>query len=127
MDFLIEKTPNTPLIKCEDGVLIISGRCIPENAITFFEPLFKFIADYSKKPYPLTEVNVMLEYANSSTNRSLMTAFTLFEKIFENGNNVTINWYYETGDDLMLDLGTDFKSLLRIPFSLIEKEELGTI
>lgn len=125
MDFYIGKTLNTPLIKFEDGVLVISGRCIPENSIAFFEPLFKFIAEYSKKPYPLTEVNIMLEYANSSTNRSLMTAFTLFEKIFENGNNVTINWYYEEGDELMLDLGNDFKSLLRIPLSIIEKEELG--
>ena len=125
MDFYIEKTLNTPLIKFEDGVLVISGRCIPENSIAFFEPLFKFIAEYSKKPYPLTEVNIMLEYANSSTNRSLMTAFTLFEKIFENGNNVTINWYYEEGDELMLDLGNDFKSLLRIPLSIIEKEDLG--
>jgi hypothetical protein len=125
MDLFIERTLNTPLIKFEDGVLVISGRCIPENALTFFEPLFKFIADYAYKPYPLTEVNIMLEYANSSTNRSLMTAFTLFEKIFENGNNIAINWYYESGDDLMLDLGNDFKSLLRIPFSILEKESLS--
>lgn len=124
MDFLIHKTPNTPSIKFEDGVLVIAGRCIPENSITFFEPLFKFIADYSKKPYPLTEINVMLEYANSSTNRSLMTVFTLFEKVYEEGNNVNINWYYESGDDLMADLGNDFKSLFRIPFIIHERESL---
>jgi hypothetical protein len=124
MEFLIHKTANTPSIKFEDGVLVIAGRCIPENSIIFFEPLFKFIADYSKKPFPLTEINVMLEYANSSTNRSLMTVFTLFEKVYENGNNVNINWYYETGDDLMADLGNDFKSLFRMPFTLHEKDSL---
>jgi predicted permease len=124
MEFLIPKTENTPSIKFEDGVLIISGRCIPENSISFFEPLFKFVADYSKKPYPMTEINIMLEYANSSTNRSLMTVFTLFEKVYENGSNVNINWYYETGDDLMADLGNDFKSLFRMPFILHEKVSL---
>ncbi len=122
MHFFIQKTLNTPLIKCEDGVLVISGRSIPENAISFFEPLFKFIADYTKKPFPLTEVNIFLEYANSSTNRSLMTVFTLLEKIYENGNNVNINWYYENGDELMCELGNDFKAILRLPFLIHERE-----
>ena len=122
--FYIQKTLNTPHIKFEDGVLVISGRSIPENAIMFFEPLFKYIVDYSKKPFVLTEVNVLLEYANSSTNRSLMTIFTLLERIFENGNNIRVNWYYETGDDLMLDLGNDFKAILRMPFVIEEKEIL---
>jgi len=125
MHLLIQKTLNTPLIKFDDGVLVISGRSIPENAISFFEPLFKFIADYTKKPFPITEVNVLLEYANSSTNRSLMTVFTLLEKIYENGSNVTINWYFENGDELMLELGNDFKAILRLPFSIHEKESLS--
>lgn len=125
MHLLIQRTINTPLVKFEDGVLEISGRSIPENAISFFEPLFKFIADYSKNPYTLTEVNVLLEYANSSTNRSLMTVFTLIEKIYENGNNVNVHWYYERGDELMAELGNDFKAILRMPFSIQEKESLS--
>jgi hypothetical protein len=125
MQLFMQRTLNTPLIKFEDGVLVISGRSIPENALAFFEPLFRFIANYTKRPYPLTEVNIMLEYANSSTNRSLMTAFTLLEKIYENGNNILINWYYEIGDDLMYELGSDFKALLRIPFMVQEKESVN--
>lgn len=125
MNLFIQKTLNTPLIKFEDGVLEISGRSIPENAISFFEPVYKFIANYTKKPYPLTEVNVLLEYANSSTNRSLMTLFTLLEKIYENGNNITVNWYFENGDELMSELGHDFKAILRLPFAIHEKESLS--
>lgn len=121
MDFQIPKTTNTPLITFDEGVLVISGRSIPENALTFFEPLFKYIVQYTKNPHPVTEVNLMLEYANSSTNRSLMTIFTLIEKIYENGHNININWYYETGDDLMYELGNDFKTILRIPFTLRER------
>ena len=122
--FFIERSQNTPLVKFEEGVMLISGRCIPENALLFFEPVFKFISDYGIKPDPMTELNIMLEYANSSTNRSLMTIFTLFEKIYENDNNVSINWFYESGDDLMYELGVDFKALLRIPFSIHERESL---
>lgn len=124
MNIFIQKASNTPLVKFEDGVLLISGRSIPENAISFFEPLFRFIGEYSKSPYPHTEVNIMLEYANSSTNRSLMAIFTLLENIYDNGNTVNVNWFYETGDELMRDLGRDFKGVLRLPFSIHEKESL---
>lgn len=123
MELYIEKTINTPYIKFEEGVLNISGRSIPENAVMFFEPLFKYVAEYTKKPFPVTEVNVFLEYANSSTNRSLMTVFTLMERIYENGNAVFVNWYFEPEDELMFELGNDFKNILRIPFNIAEKEQ----
>lgn len=125
MNFILQKTQNTPYIKFEDGVLVIAGRSIPENALTFFEPVFKIIAEYSKKPYPVTEINVLLEYANSSSNRSLMTIFTLFEKLYENGYNVYINWFYEEGDDLMYDLGHDYKAIMRLPFMVLERSSLN--
>ena len=54
-----------------------------------------------------------------------MTVFTLLEKIYENGNKINVNWYYELGDDLMYDLGTDYKALLNIPFQIHEKEVLN--
>jgi hypothetical protein len=125
MNFIIQKSQNTPFLKFEDGVLVIAGRSIPENSVTFFEPLFKAIVEYSKKPFPVTEVNILLEYANSSTNRSLMTIFTLFEKLYENGNNVYINWFFESGDDLMYDLGHDFKAIMRLPFMVLERNSLN--
>jgi hypothetical protein len=125
MNLIIQKTQNTPYIKFEDGVLVIAGRSIPENALTFFEPVFKAIAEYSKKPFPVTEINILLEYANSSSNRSLMTIFTLFEKLYENGNNVYINWFFEAGDDLMYDLGHDYKAIMRLPFMVLERSSLN--
>jgi hypothetical protein len=125
MQLLIEKTVNTPLIEFEKGVLSISGRSIPENSLSFFEPVFKFIADYTKNPHSQTTVNIMLEYANSSTNRSLMTIFTLLEKLHEDGNAICINWYYETDDDLMAELANDFKSLIHMPFNIHERNSFN--
>ncbi len=120
--FNIQKTINTPAIKFKDGLLVITGRCIPENGVLFFAPLFKYIVEYGNKPFPITEVVIHLEYSNSSTNRSLLTIFVLLEKIFENGFAVKVTWYYETGDELMMDLGNDFKSLLRLPFIVEERD-----
>jgi hypothetical protein len=125
MHLVIEKTLSTPLVVFDRGVLNISGRSIPENSISFFEPLFRCIAQYSKNPEDQTIVNILLEYANSSTNRSLMTVFTLLEKIQESGKDICINWYCEKDDDTMLELGADFKALLRIPFNISQKSFLN--
>lgn len=120
MGFKIEKTNSTPFICFEDGVFTIAGRSIPENSTKFFEPVYKAVSDYTLSPFQQTELNLKLEYANSSSNRALINIITLFEKVFESGHNVKINWFYERGDDLMAELGTDVKNLTRIPFNLIE-------
>jgi hypothetical protein len=121
MDFLIKKTINSPLIKFANGKLLIAGRSIPEDSIALYEPLFNYLKEYSKNPAVYTEVNIMLEYSNSSTNRSLMTLFeNLNEFLFKNEKSTTVNWYYVEGDNEMLELGSDFKDLVEIPFIIIK-------
>ncbi len=127
MGLYIEATPHTPFIKFEDGVLVISGRSIPEDSASFFEPLFKSIIEYSKNPLPHTEVNLMLEYSNSSTNRALMSVFELLKEVYKKGFSITVNWYYIIDDKEMFDLGSDFKDIINLPFALIEVEQFPEV
>lgn len=120
MGYFIKKTSHTPSINFENGILEISGRSIPEDSTQLYEPIIQAIDDYSKKPLPLTKVNVSLDYSNSSSNRSLMTIFESMERLYTKGNNVIIYWYYVKGDLEMLNLGEDFKSLLKLPFMIEE-------
>jgi hypothetical protein len=122
MEFFLEKTSHTPFIKFDNGVLVISGRSIPEDSTMVYEPLFKFIEEYIKNPLPLTEIDISLEYANSSTNRSLMTVFELFENFYGEGHDVKTTWYFAPGDQEIYELGSDFKSLIKIPFEIKELE-----
>jgi len=124
MNYFIEKTSHSPMIKFENGVMVISGRSIPEDSSELYAPFFEFITEYSKNPLPSTEANIYLEYSNSSTNRSLLIIFEALQEIYLNGNNVIVNWYYATDDQEMYDLGSDFKSLLSVPFSVKEVETL---
>lgn len=121
MDFFLDKTQHSPLIKFDNGKLLIAGRSIPEDSIGLYEPMFNSLIKYSKNPAIHTEVSIMLEYANSSTNRSLMTLFEyLHDLLFKNDKSVTVNWYYVEGDKEMFELGSDFKDLVQIPFVIIE-------
>jgi hypothetical protein len=124
MDFYLERTSHTPLIKFEDGKLIIAGRSIPEDITDTYDPLFEALAQYSKNPQRHTEVSIMLDYSNSSTNRVLMSLFDYLNMyLFQNNYSVTINWYYVKEDNEMLDLGNDFKDLVKLPFALIAVDD----
>ncbi|MBS1234075.1 MAG: hypothetical protein H6R34_639, partial [Bacteroidetes bacterium] len=67
----IEGTPKTPSVKFdkESGVMEIKGRSIPENSIEFYKPLVDWLEDYAKSPLKRTQVDVQLEYFNTSSSK----------------------------------------------------------
>lgn len=117
MRYFLEKSAHSPKILFEKGILLIAGRSIPEDSFGLYEPLLKFLEQYATD-FPKIEVNVKLEYANSSTNRSLMSLFEMMLEHIANGYKAEVIWFYVHNDKEMLDLGTDFKELLPLPFEL---------
>lgn len=121
----IEGTPKTPTVNFNAGTgkIEIKGRSIPENSIEFYKPLVDWLEAYASSPAQLTEVNVQLEYFNTSSSKCILDVFKKLEVIFKSGNEVVINWYYEEDDEDMLEAGEDYQSIIRIPFKMIEIEE----
>ena len=121
----IEGTPKTPTIKFDHdkGFLEIKGRSIPENSIEFYKPLVDWLENYSGAPKPNTEVNIQLEYFNTSSSKCILDVFKKLEVIHKGGNGITINWYYEEDDEDMLEAGEDYQAIINIPFKMIEVAE----
>ena len=121
----IEGTAKTPTVKFngQEGVIEIKGRSIPENSIEFYKPLVEWLEEYSKTPLDLTQVNVQLEYFNTSSSKCILDVFKKLEAIHKSSNEVIINWYYEEDDEDMLEAGEDYESIIRVPFKMIELVE----
>jgi len=118
----IEGTAKTPTVKfdAEGGVFEIKGRSIPENSIEFYKPLVDWLDEYAKSPKPKTQVNVQLEYFNTSSSKCILDVFKKLETIHKGKSEVTVNWYYEEDDEDMLEAGEDYESIIRVPFKMIE-------
>lgn len=117
-------TPKTPTVHFDDaGKVEIKGRSIPENSIEFYKPLVDWLEQYLSTPAELTEVNIQLEYFNTSSSKCILDVFKKLEAIYKSGNEVVINWYYEEDDEDMLEAGEDYQSIIKIPFKMIETEE----
>ncbi len=118
----IEGTPKTPSIKflSEEGVIEIKGRSIPENSIEFYKPLVDWLEAYAKDPLKKTQVNIQLEYFNTSSSKCILDVFKKLEAIHKSKHDVVINWYYEEDDEDMLEAGEDYESIIRVPFKMVE-------
>ena len=116
----IEGTAKTPSVKFsgQEGVIEIKGRSIPENSIEFYKPLVEWLEEYSGTPLDLTQVNVQLEYFNTSSSKCILDVFKKLEAIHKGKNEVIINWYYEEDDEIIQEAGEVLESILNIPFHL---------
>ncbi len=119
---IIESTAKTPKVNFnyESGKLEIKGRSIPENSIEFYKPLVDWLEDYAQSPKSKTDVNIHLEYFNTSSSKCILDVFKKLESIYKNKNDVLINWHYEEDDEDMLEAGEDYESIIRVPFKMVE-------
>jgi hypothetical protein len=123
--YSIDGTPKTPTISFDlaSGVLEIKGRSIPENSIEFYKPLVDALDKYAGSPKSATNVNIQLEYFNTSSSKCILDVFKKLENINKNGSAVTINWHYEEDDEDMLEAGEDYQAIINVPFKMVQVSE----
>ena len=116
-NIFIEQTPKTPKVdfNSQTGVLYLSGISIPENTVDFYRPLIYWINEYVITPLPETTLVLKLEYFNTSTSVVLLDMF----KILSNINGAKVDWYYESDDFEMEEVGKDYANMIDLPFKLI--------
>jgi hypothetical protein len=125
MDALILKpTYNSPNINfdAQNGVLEISGRSIPEHANMFYDKLIHWVKEYVTTQPPKTEVNIKLDYLNSSSHKYLIELLEKLEPIHSNGFQILVNWYFEEDDDEIKETGKECSELVKVPFNFIPVE-----
>jgi hypothetical protein len=104
----------------ETGLLKISGNSYPEDAITFFEPIIEWLKDYLKECEIAVVCQVKMTYINSSSSKSFIDIFEIFEEFHKNNGEIICKWYYEEDDDEILESGEELLEDMDFPFELIE-------
>ena len=114
------KSPH--IILDPNGNFEIWGRSLPENVIDIYTPVLAWLDAYTKQPAPQTNIEIKLEYFNTSSSKCILDVFKKLEAL-EN-TNLSIAWYYEEDDEDMLEAGEDYMAIISIEFEMIEVEEL---
>jgi hypothetical protein len=122
MDILkIEGTEDSPqiILDKETGILEISGRSLPEDVNTFYEPVVSWIEDYAKDPTDMTVFNFKLNYFNTASSKIILDILTQFEEMIEEGQKVMVRWHYPVGDEDMMEAGEEYSEMVDVPFEMV--------
>ena len=109
-DLFVRGTDSLPTVSFKtSGELKITGRALPEDAITFFRPLLDWLRNFSAE-----EINIEfnLDYFNTSVSKQILDLFKIIENNPDN-KKIKVKWMYEDGDEEMLESGEIYSEMLK--------------
>jgi len=116
----ILSTKNTPEINLNpDGIIKITGRSMNGSENDFAGQIEDWVDEYLNNPAEHTCVEIYLEYFNEINLKIYYTLLRKIETINKKNKKYTINWYYEEGDEDILEKGEKISIALNIPFNFI--------
>jgi hypothetical protein len=120
----IEVTEDSPQITLDldANILEISGRSLPEDVNTFYEPVLSWIEEYSKNPLPSTVFDFKLTYFNTASSKVILDILTQFEEMIEDGHKVLIRWHFPDEDEDMQEAGEEYADMVDVPFEMVAYE-----
>ena len=123
----LEGTNTTPKINFNyaEGLIEIKGRTFPAVYGLFYDPLIEWVREYIKDPKPQTKVIIELDHLNSGSIFAILEIFGLLDRIYKQGKNIEVKWYYEIDDNddrFILGVIEDVRVQVIMPINLIELE-----
>ena len=117
----IESTEDNPqiILDREYNILEISGRSLPEDVNTFYEPMMSWIEEYAKDPLDVTVFSFKLTYFNTASSKIILDILTHFEEMIEEGHKVMVRWHYLEEDEDMLEAGEEYSEMVDVSFEMI--------
>lgn len=118
----IEPFLQTPEINFnpETGILYLSGKSYPADAIEFYAPIIAWSKEYTANPASKTTLICEIEYLNSASQKQLVELILVFKPLHDSGKDFIVKWKYEEGDDDILSVGELVEHELEIPFQFQE-------
>jgi hypothetical protein len=113
----IKRTEDTPEVIFDSlgDNFAISGRSLPEDAYSFYKPLIEWMDKYLQSNPSLLTLKISLDYFNSSSGRYILELLACLE---DKKEVIRIVWLCEKEDELMIEKGEEFKSLVDLTFEI---------
>lgn len=113
-----EDTPKVVLDKDND-IMEISGRSLPEDVASFYDPILNWLDEYADSPNGKTNFNFKLVYFNTASSKLILDVLMKLEEIHEAGNEVLIRWHYPEDDEDMEEAGEEYADIVDVPFEQV--------
>jgi hypothetical protein len=117
----IQGTEDTPkvILDKDAEMMEISGRSLPEDVASFYDPILSWLDEYAESPNAKTVFNFKLVYFNTASSKLLLDILMKLEEIHEKGNDVLIKWHYPEDDEDMEEAGEEYSDIVDVPFEQV--------
>ena len=121
LSFRIKPTKVTPYCKFDlsKRILSMKGRSSPESSLKFYSPIIKRLDKSFANGNDTLTANFKFEYFNTSSSKCIYDLLKRLAYHEQNGANITVNWYYDEGDEDMKEAGEDYEDILGMRFNYI--------
>lgn len=116
-----EATDETPkvILDVESGEFEFSGKSLPEDVTTFFNPILDWFDNYSVSPSAETKVVFKMDYFNTASSKLILDILMKLEEINEEHGGIQIDWYFREDDEDMEEAGEEYADIVDVPFENI--------
>jgi hypothetical protein len=117
----IQGTEDTPkiILDADNDIMEISGRSLPEDVSSFYEPVLNWLNEYAENPKKKTVFNFKLTYFNTASSKLLLDILMKLEEMHEKENEVLIRWHYPEDDEDMAEAGEEYADIVDVPFEQV--------
>jgi hypothetical protein len=116
----ISPTKSTPeVILNPEGKIVIKGRLMNKGETEFYKQIEGWIDMYVSNPAEITTVDIGLEYFNGVNSVIFISLLKKITQVNLKNKRIVFNWYYEDGDEDILEMGEFISTVLNVPFNFI--------
>jgi len=114
-------TDDTPSVTMDvaNEIFEVSGRSLPEDVASFYEPILDWLDRYSEVATGKTVFNFKLVYFNTASSKMLLDILLKLEEMYESGKEVLVRWHFPEDDEDMEEAGEEYADIVEVPFEQI--------
>ncbi|MBN1598183.1 MAG: DUF1987 domain-containing protein [Bacteroidales bacterium] len=91
------------------GICELAGESYMEEAYKFYNPLLNWLKEFAIVRGNEVVLNIKLTYFNTNSSRLLLDMLDILKRSLDDGNKVTVNWFYEEDDPDVKEEVEDFE------------------
>ncbi len=117
----IDPTDDCPsvIFDTDNSKFEISGKSLPEDVVSFYQPLLDWLEEYKTTPIDKTVFEIKLVYFNTASSKMILDLLLVLEEIKEGGKDVLIKWHSLSNDEDMQEAGEEYADMVEIEFEYL--------
>ncbi len=117
----IAGTEDTPkvILDADNEIFEISGRSLPEDVASFYDPVLNWLDEYIENPLDSTIFNFKLVYFNTASSKLLLDILMKLEGLLEKDKEILVKWHFPEDDEDMEEAGEEYADIVDVPFEQV--------